>query len=344
MIRVSVVGGSGYVGGELLRLLLMHPECEIGQVVARRSAGRPIHSVHPNLRGHLKGRFVPEEELEACDVLILALPHGSAAQGIERYAGLAERVVDLSADFRLADGPIRRRFYDGDHPAPDWQERFVYGLPEVNRTRLRDARHVSGVGCNATAVNLAMLPLVRAGVLDPARGLIAEVKAGSSEGGNASSAASHHPERSGVVRSFSPVGHRHTAEVEATLEMEEVHLSITSVEMVRGALATCHVFTHETLDDRALWGIYREHYGSEPFVRLVHDAGGIHRHPEPKILTGSNDADVGWSYDPKTRRLVALCAIDNLMKGAAGTALQCLNLMCGFEETTGLSFPGLHPV
>jgi LysW-gamma-L-alpha-aminoadipyl-6-phosphate/LysW-L-glutamyl-5-phosphate reductase len=146
------------------------------------------------------------------------------------------------------------------------------------------------------------------------------------------------------MRSFAPTGHRHTAEIEAALGLEQVHLSITSVEAVRGALATCHVFLRDALQERDLWRIYRQHYGEEPFIRIVHERGGIHRHPETKILAGSNYADVGWAMDERTGRVVALCAIDNLMKGAAGTALQCLNLMCGFPEQTALGFMGLHPV
>ncbi|MBP8251794.1 MAG: N-acetyl-gamma-glutamyl-phosphate reductase, partial [Herpetosiphon sp.] len=151
-------------------------------------------------------------------------------------------------------------------------------------------------------------------------------------------------ERSGVVRSFAPVGHRHTAEVQQVHGVENVHLSITSVEMVRGALATCHVFAKRPISEKDLWKAYRSVANDQPFVRIVHDRSGIHRHPEPKILAGSNYADIGWAYDEASGRIVALCAIDNLMKGAAGSAVQCLNLMHGFEENLGLGFSGLHPV
>lgn len=262
---------------------------------------------------------------------------------MDGWAALADRVIDCSADFRLRDGAAYERWYGREHPAPDWLDRFVYGLPELNREQIRGAHHVSGVGCNATAVNLAVLPLVRAGIVDTARGVIAEVKAGSSEGGNGSSDASHHPERSGVVRSFAPVGHRHSAEILAATGLADVHLSVTSVEMVRGALATCHLFANQDVADKDLWRAYRGFTSEQPFMRIVHERSGIHRHPEPKLLAGSNLADVGWSIDPSSRRIVALCAIDNLGKGAAGTAVQCLNLMCGFDETSGLGFPGLHP-
>ncbi len=344
MVRVSIAGGSGYVGGELLRLLLDHPEIQVSQVTSERHAGQYVKSVHPNLRGRDSLRFTSLSTLEACDVLILALPHTHASREIERFSELARRIIDASADFRLRDAHVYERWYGTQHAAPEWLERFVYGLPELNREEIREARYVSGVGCNATAVNLALLPLVRAGVINTARGVIAEVKVGSSEGGNEPTQASHHAERSGVMRSFAPTGHRHTAEIEAALEVEQVHLSITSVEAVRGALATCHVFLTDALQERDLWRIYRQHYAEEPFIRIVHERGGIHRHPETKILAGSNYADVGWALDERTGRVVALCAIDNLMKGAAGTAVQCLNLMCGFPEQAALGFAGLHPV
>lgn len=343
MIRVAIAGASGYVGGELLRLLLRHPAVQVTQATSERHAGQFVHTTHPNLRGHTTLRYVPLAALEPCDVLILALPHGRAAQEIERYAQLAPRIIDCSADFRLRDAALYRRWYGVEHPQPAWLERFVYGLPELNRAAIRGARYVSGVGCNATAVNLALLPLVRAGLIDTSRPIIAEVKVGSSEGGNQPSEASHHPERSHVVRSYAPVGHRHTAEVAQALGLE-VHLSITAVELVRGALATCHVWVRTPLSERELWRAYRAAYSDEPFVRIVHERSGIYRHPEPKLLAGSNYVDVGWALDEHSGRVVALAALDNLQKGAAGSAVQCLNLMHDLPETLGLECIGLHPV
>jgi N-acetyl-gamma-glutamyl-phosphate/LysW-gamma-L-alpha-aminoadipyl-6-phosphate reductase len=220
----------------------------------------------------------------------------------------------------------------------------VYGLPELERERIRTASYVSGVGCNATATNLALLPLVRAGLIDAERDVVVEVKVGSSEGGAQSSDSSHHPERSGAVRSFAPTGHRHTAEVHQATGLARVHLSVTSVELVRGALATAHAFARGPIGEKDLWRAFRSAYGQEPFVRIVRERQGTYRLPEPKILAGSNYADVGFALDEETGRIVSICAIDNLMKGAAGSAVQCMNLMCGFDETAGLEFPGLHPV
>jgi N-acetyl-gamma-glutamyl-phosphate/LysW-gamma-L-alpha-aminoadipyl-6-phosphate reductase len=289
-------------------------------------------------------QFVPASKVEPCDVLFLALPHGEAARRIEQFAELAPRIVDCSADFRLRDAEAYARWYGERHPAPEWLDRFVYGLPELHREAIGAASYVSGVGCNATASNLALLPLARAGLLDADRDVVIEVKVGSSEGGAQSSESSHHPERSGVVRSFAPAGHRHTAEILQATGLRRVHLSITSVELVRGALATAHVFPREPLTEKELWRAYRTAYGGEPFVRIVRERQGTYRLPEPKILAGSNYADVGFALDESTGRVVSICAIDNLMKGAAGSAVQCMNLMCGLDERAGLEFPGLHPI
>jgi N-acetyl-gamma-glutamyl-phosphate/LysW-gamma-L-alpha-aminoadipyl-6-phosphate reductase len=343
-MKVAIVGASGYVGGELLRLLLLHPDVQVAQATSGRNAGRYLYQVHPNLRGITSLQFIHPDNIEPCDLLFLALPHGEAARAIERYAGLAERIVDCSADFRLRDPAVYQRWYGEAHPAPEWLDRFVYGLPEVQRSELRHARYASGVGCNATATNLALLPLVHAGLIDRAKPVIVEVKVGSSEGGAGASESSHHPERAGAVRSFAPVGHRHTAEVVQVTGLPAVHLSVTAVELVRGALATVQGFAARPISDKELWQAYRAFAREEPFVRIVKERQGIYRFPEPKILAGSNYADIGFAYEPETGRIVSIAAIDNLMKGAAGSAVQCMNLMCGFAETAGLQFPGLHPV
>ena len=346
MTRVGIVGGSGYTGGELLRLLLDHPQVEVVQATSESHIGKFAYQIHPHLRGRTTLRFIPRDSLEVCDVLFLALPHGEVQNHIERYASLAGRIVDLSADFRLRDAAEYAAYYGHDHAAPEWLSRFVYGLPELHREALRTAQYASGVGCNATATTLAVWALVKAGLLRPDQPLIVDVKVGSSEAGSTPTESSHHPARSGVVRPFQLTGHRHEAEVRQALAEcgdFDVRISVTSVEMVRGVSAAAHVTLPRDLPERDLWSAYRTAWGNEPFVRIVHDKSGIHRHPEPRLLAGTNYADVGWEYDPATGRTVLLCAIDNLGKGAAGSAVQCMNLMCGFDETTALTFGGIYP-
>jgi N-acetyl-gamma-glutamyl-phosphate/LysW-gamma-L-alpha-aminoadipyl-6-phosphate reductase len=344
MIKAAIVGASGYTGGELLRLLLGHSQVEVTQVTSEHHLGEYVYSLHPNLRKRTMLKFVSRQSLQPCDVLFLALPHGEAQKEIERYAALAPKVIDLSADFRLRDAAFYKKWYGADHAASAWLDKFVYGLPELHRDEMKNAQYISGVGCNATASNLALLPLMRAGLLDLSRPVIVDIKVGSSEGGAAPNAGSHHPERSGVIRTYAPTGHRHTAEVIQELGLEQVFLTITSVDLIRGALAAAHVFVKPGTTDKDLWRAYRGWANSEPFIRIVKEKGGVHRVPDPKILAGTNYADVGFELDPETGRLVALAAIDNLMKGASGSAIQAMNLMCGFEETLGLDFSGLHPI
>ncbi|MFN0177676.1 MAG: N-acetyl-gamma-glutamyl-phosphate reductase [Gemmatimonadales bacterium] len=345
-VRVSIVGGSGYVGGELIRLLAHHPGAELVQVTSGRHAGRAVAMRHPNLRRVCELDFVPTSALGPVDLVFLCLPHGRTMEAIDRYTGLAPRVIDLSADFRLRDPAAYPTWYGHAHPRPELLSDFVYGIPERHRERIRTAKWVSSAGCNATAAILGLAPLFDRGVADPTRTVV-EAKVGSSEGGAEYSEATHHPERSGCVRSYRPTGHRHVAEMIQELSGATpitIHFSATAVEMVRGVLVTAHVFLTEDLDDKEIWRLYRAAYGNEPFVRLVKARDGIHRFPEPKLLTGSNYCDIGFERDPGSRRLVVISAIDNLMKGAAGQAIQAFNLMHGFEETTGLTFPGLHPI
>jgi LysW-gamma-L-alpha-aminoadipyl-6-phosphate/LysW-L-glutamyl-5-phosphate reductase len=345
-LTVGIVGASGYTGGELLRLLLAHPGVEVTQATSESSMGAFVYQVHPHLRGQTKLRFIGRDGLQPCDVLFLALPHGDAQTRIEQYAALAPRIVDLSADFRLRDEQQYSVTYGQAHEAPAWLSRFVYGLPELYREQLAGAHYASGVGCNATATTLAVWALVQAGILKADQPLIADVKVGSSEAGKTPSESSHHPARSGVVRPFQLTGHRHEAEVRQSLAPYgefDVRIAVTSVEMVRGVSAAVHVTLPAGLPEKDIWSAYRTAYNNEPFVRIVHEKTGIHRHPEPRVLAGTNYADMGWEYDAVTGRVVLVCAIDNLGKGAAGSAVQCMNLMCGFDETTALTFGGIYP-
>ncbi len=350
-IRVAIVGGSGYTGGELARLLLFHPQVELTQVASSGHAGQYLHSMHPNLRKLPSIRMCHPDDLSPCDAILLCLPHGVSAGVIERYRQLAPRVIDLSADFRLRSASLYEQWYGEEHAAPQLLSEGVYGLPELHRAELAEATLVSGTGCMATAAILALIPLYRAGLVDMQMPLVVDAKVGSSAAGATPSQGSHHPERSGAVRSFQPTGHRHTAELIQELGgvMGSTHLqqriafSATSVELVRGILVTAQVFVRERLDERTLWRAYREVYQREPFMRIVKERNGVYRYPEPKILAGSNYCDVGFELDVEQQRVVAISALDNLMKGAAGNAVQALNCMFGWDETLGLTFPGLHP-
>lgn len=348
MITASIVGGSGYAGGETLRLLLAHPSVTLKQVTSESNAGKYVHTIHPNLRKRTELKFSSKTTLEACDVLFIALPHGVTMNEIEGMIDKAPIIIDLSADFRLNNAGDYPVWYEHDHTKPGLLSDFIYGIPELHREEMKTANRISSAGCLATAAILGLYPLFRAGIVDLTQPVVIEGKTGSSGAGGGVSLATHHPERSGVIRSFKPTGHRHTAEIAQELTVDgcrpQVWFSATSVESVRGILSTSHVFLKEALDEKEVWKVYRAAYKDEPFMRVVKERQGIYRYPEPKILAGSNYCDVGFERDPHSRRLVVLAALDNLMKGAAGQAVQAMNIRCGFPETTALEFPGLHPV
>ncbi|MBU1199260.1 MAG: N-acetyl-gamma-glutamyl-phosphate reductase [Nanoarchaeota archaeon] len=342
-IRVSIVGASGYVGGELLRLLLQHPNAEVNQVTSERFAAKPVTVIHPNLRTQTDLKFCSVNDLEKVDLMFIALPHAKLMNDFDKFSKLAERIIDLSADFRLKNPEDYKEWYDVEHPRAELLNDFVYGIVELHREEMKKANYISSAGCNATATILPLYPLFKNNLVDLSKPVIAEAKCGSSEGGNKFSEASHHPERSGCVRSYKPSGHRHTAEMIQELG-NQINFSATSIEMVRGILLTAHVFLKQGLTELDVWKAYRKEYGDEPFIRIVKERTGIYRYPEPKILSGSNFCDIGFALDEKTGRLVVIGAIDNLMKGAAGQAVHAMNVMLGFDEKMGLEFMGLHPI
>ncbi|MHB9287469.1 N-acetyl-gamma-glutamyl-phosphate reductase [Halobacteriales archaeon Cl-PHB] len=337
----GVVGASGFTGGELLRLLAGHPEFELEQATSRSKENKTVGHAHPNLRD-LDLRFSHPEDLESVDVLFAATPHGVSMERIDAFQDAADTVVDLSADFRLSSEEEYDEWYDG-HSRPDLLAESEYALPELNRENLPGADLVAAGGCNATATILGLKPLVDEGILDSESQLVVDVKVGSSEGGAGGGEASSHPERSGVVRPYAPITHRHEAEIEAFLGLD-VSFTVHAVDMIRGASATCHCFPGGKVTKGDLWGAYRGAYEDEPFVELVAGGGGVYRYPEPKAVAGTNRAEVGFELDPSNRRIVAFSAIDNMMKGSAGQAVHAANIALGIEETAGLEFQGLHPV
>lgn len=347
-LDVTIVGGSGYAGGELLRILLLHPAVKVRQVTSQRHAGQPVSILHPNLRGLTTLSFCRPEEVDHCDVLFLALPNGESMRGMDGWLKKAERIIDLGADFRLGSADAWKQWYGSDHAAPHLLPEFVYGVPEIYPTEICQARCVAGPGCEAIVSLLCLYPLVKRGLIE-ADPIIIDAKMGSSQAGHTPTDSSHHPERAGVVRSYKPTGHRHAAEIGRVLDAFGGHvrleISATAIEIVRGILVTIH--THgrdERLQEKEVWAALRDEYAGKPFVRIVKQAQGLYRYPEPKILQGTNICEIGFEKERDSSRLVMLGAIDNLVKGTSGNAVQCLNLMCGFPETTGLEFPGLHPV
>jgi len=344
---VSVIGGSGYTGGELLRLLLAHPAVQISSVSSREHAGQLVSRVHPNLRSFKTNlKFCLLEELNPCDFLFVCLPNGVSMDLIENLLSLSKKIVDLGADFRLNNASEWFKWYKQEHSAPHLLEKFIYGVPEINREHIKQASLVASPGCEAIASILALWPLVKHKLIEPR--IIVEAKIGSSAAGSKPSLSSHHPERKGVVRCYMPTGHRHIAELEQTFsqvgEKFEILLTSVAVEVVRGILVTAHTFLKTDVDEKEIWKVFLKEYRDEPFVRIVKESQGIYKYPEPKILQGSNFCEVGFEKEVSSKRVVVMSALDNLMKGAAGNAVQCMNLMMGLPESMGLEFPGLHPI
>lgn len=344
---VAVVGAAGFAGGEFLRLALGHPRLRVVQVTSERHAGDPVALVHPHLRGGPRLRFEPLTALRDADVVVAALPHGVLAGHLDEVAAHAGVLVDLSSDFRLRDPAAYERWYGAPHPRPDVLGTFAYANPELDRASaggpsLPGATRLAGAGCIATAAILALLPLVRGGLLARSE-VILEAKVGSSAAGRRPTEAGHHPLRAGVVRTYAPVGHRHTAELRQALPGLQAHLTATAIERVRGILVTAHAWLHDGSAEGDVRGALEDAYADEPFVRLVTARRGPHRVPDPRVLDGSNYCDVGFALDPESGRLVLMSAIDNLVKGTAGHALQALNVALGWDEADGLGFSGLYP-
>lgn len=347
MINVSIIGASGYAGGELLRILLGHPKVKIQQATANRFSGLPVTINHPNLRGLTKLKYSKMEDLVKCDLLFIGLPNGMSQNHMDFFQKNSSKIIDLGADFRLGDKELWRIWYGSNHKRADLLNEFVYGLPELNAPEIKKAKYVAGPGCEAAVSILSLWPLVKHNIIKLDR-IIIDAKMGSSQSGSKGSDSSHHPERSGSVRSYKPTNHRHQAEIERLLTIgsikPQISVSATAIEMVRGILVTIHTFLKDGTKEIDVWKAYRDTYQDQPFIKLVKEARGLYRYPEPKILQGTNFCDIGFEKDPGSDRMVVIGAIDNLVKGTAGNAVQCMNLMYGWRVNLSLEFPGLHPV
>jgi N-acetyl-gamma-glutamyl-phosphate/LysW-gamma-L-alpha-aminoadipyl-6-phosphate reductase len=322
---------------------------EISCVTSRRFAGEYVYMNHPNLRGFTKLKFTPlnlTEIADNCDLVFLATPHGVSKDMVPNMLERGLKIVDLSADFRLKEPEDYPRWYEWEHPHPELLKKAVFGLPELHREEIKNADLVACPGCMAGASILALAPIIQEGWVERKR-IVIDAKIGSSGGGIEPTWASHHTERFGGIRPYKVVGHRHTAEIEQELTAicgEEVRVAFTphSANMARGILATCHTWVSQPLEDRNLWRVYRGFYSDEPFIRIVKYRKGLYQLPDPKVVLGTNYCDIGWVLDTHLERLVVLSSIDNIVKGAAGQAVHCFNIMFGLAERTGLEMIGFH--
>jgi [amino group carrier protein]-6-phospho-L-2-aminoadipate/5-phospho-L-glutamate reductase len=350
-LRAAVIGGSGYGGAEMIRRLLVHPDVELVRVASVDFVGEPLSAADPALEG-LTGLVFegipPEEAARGVDVVLLGLPHTVAAGAVDAilkaHGAGAPRVVDMSGDFRLRDRAAYERWYRHVHPCPERLQDFVYGLPELNRQRIRTARLVASPGCFATTIELSLLPLAKAGLLEGVVHVLGIT--GSSGSGAAPSAGTHHPVRAGNLRTYKPLEHQHVPEIDETLRAAgardlALRFVPVSAPLGRGILATSFVELAEEWTQERLERLYRETYEGEPFVRVPRK-----RLPEVAAVSGSNYAEVGVVAGAARagRRTVTLFgATDNLVKGGAGQAIESMNLMLGLDEKAALADPGPWP-
>ena len=335
MIKVGIVGGTGYTGVELLRLLAQHPDVEIVAITSRGEAGTPVASVYPNLRGRLDLRFEDPAacNLSACDVVFFATPNGIAMQQAPALLDAGVRVIDLAADYRIKDVAEWEKWYGMQHASPEWVEKAVYGLPEANRDAIRAARLVANPGCYPTAVQLGFMPLVEAGLVDLGH-LVADAKSGVSGAGRKAELSSLFSEASDNFKAYGVPGHRHLPEIRQGLgNFAGVSVGLTFVPhltpLIRGIHATLYARVTREADFQKL---FEERYANEPFV----DVMPAKSHPETRSVRSANLCRIAVHRPQGGDVLVVLSVIDNLVKGAAGQAVQNMNLMFGLPETQGL--------
>lgn len=347
-LKAAVIGGSGYGGGEIIRRLLLHPEVELTRVASIDYVGELLSAAHPNLEGLSDLRFedIPcEEAAEGTDVVFLGLPHTVSAKFVARLmkAG-AKRIIDLSGDFRLKDVAAYERFYNVKHPCPEYLDEAVYGLPELNRADIAGARLIASPGCFATATELSMLPLAKAGLLAGAVRTVAVT--GSSGSGAAPSLGTHHPIRAKNLKTYKPLAHQHVPEIAETLEAAgasdfSLHFVPVSAPLSRGIFASSFVTLDTAVTEAEIAEAFSAAYAGEPFVRVPRG-----RLPEVAAVSGSHYVEVGFSYGPSAggeRTIMCFAAIDNLIKGGAGQAVQSMNIALGLDEGLTLRDAGGYP-
>lgn len=336
MIKVGIVGGTGYTGVELLRLLAKHPEVSLHVITSRSEAGMAVSELFPNLRGHVDLNFsIPDVNLLSdCDVVFFATPHTVAMALVPELIARGTRVIDLSADFRLKDAQLWEQWYKMPHTAPDLLDQAVYGLAEVNRKAIKQAQLVAAPGCYPTATQLGFLPLLENNIIDPSH-LIADAKSGVSGAGRKASIGALLAESSESMKAYAVAGHRHLPEIEQGLNgasSQPVNLTFVPhlTPMIRGIHATLYGQLNQEVD---LQSLFEKRYADEPFVDVL----PVGSHPETRSVRGSNVCRIAVHQPQGSNTVVVLSVIDNLVKGASGQAIQNMNIMFGFEETVAIN-------
>lgn len=346
MISIGIVGGTGYTGVELLRILACHPQAEVAMITSRTEAGQSVADLYPNLRGYydeLVFSAPDENQLAECDLVFFATPHGVAMRMVPGLLAGGTRVVDLSADFRIRDLDIWTSWYGMPHESPEWAEQAVYGLPEVYRSAIRDAKLVANPGCYPTAVQLGFLPLLEKGMVDSTR-LIADAKTGASGGGRQGKIAMLHSELGESFKAYGASGHRHLPEIRQELQAagnSDVGITFVPhlVPMIRGIEATLYANLNNPDDFAGLQSLFETRYASEPFV----DVMPFGSHPETRSVRGGNLCRMALHRQENSPVVIISSVIDNLVKGAAGQAVQNMNIMFGLDEVAGLNIPTMLP-
>ena len=344
MIKVGIIGATGYAGSELVRLITQHPKAELVTMTSQSYAGQEYKEVYSNY-SHLD--YVCEEEhieemAEKCDVIFLALPHGVASKKINADILSKTKIIDLGADFRIQDVDVYEKWYT-THYSKDILPEAVYGLCEINRDKIKGKRIVANPGCYTSCSILSLYPLVKEGMIDLSS-IIIDAKSGATGAGRGLSLGNHYCELNESVKAYKVASHRHTPEIEEQLSIaagQDIVLNFTPhlIPMDRGILATCYATLNKkyTYDD--IRKAYEKHYGNEHFIRLTKE--GVF--PETKRVKGSNFVDIGFTVDERTNRVIVIGALDNLFKGAAGQAVQNMNIIMGIEETTGIDYVPIFP-
>jgi N-acetyl-gamma-glutamyl-phosphate reductase len=338
-ISVAIINVTSYTGSELTRLIVQHPNFQLCEVTARSAQGQVLSDVFPHLT---TGQLAITEQVKESQLVFVCLPHGAAAEAIPELLAAGRRVVDLSADFRLRNAQTYATWYKHTHPCPELLEEAVYGLVELHRDELREARLVGNPGCYPTATILALAPALAKGIIKP--DIIVDAKSGMSGAGRSLSLTNHYSEMNESMDAYGLEGHRHTPEMEQELTRvakDGDSLRFTFIPhhapMTRGILATCYADLLEPLSEEAVRALYAEFYAGSSFVRLAP------RPPQTKWTAGSNSCLLYPTVEQRTGRLIVISCIDNLIKGASGQAVQCANILCGLPEETGLAASGIYP-